>query len=183
MSINFEDALHAKRKAKQLRDYFNKYGRIFILVDATSHDVQLPDALKGDVALPLVLNSRMPQPIYIKDTHLESNFSFSGIAHQCVIPMSRIWAAYLPDSDLSSGLVWDDAMPETMKLVQHKGEESEMKTKDAEAAHQHSMKISAVDKPKVVRKALDQKANKEGKGGKRKSEISGRKTGHLRVIK
>jgi len=178
VSINFKDALNAKRKAKQLRDYFNKHGRIFILVDATSHDVQLPDSLKGDAALPLVLNSRMPQPIYIKDTHLESNFSFSGVAHQCVIPMARIWAAYLPDSDIASGLIWDDVMPEIMKLVKHEAATHEDSPKDDEIGNKGINKVSIVDKPKAVKEDVTTKTGKDGK-----HDDKARKVGHLRVVK
>jgi stringent starvation protein B len=113
MSINFEDAL----KAKQLRDYFHEKGRIYIVVDATSDDVVVPDFLKGDPALRLVLNTRMPQPIYIRDSFVESNFTFSGVSHQCVIPLSYIWAAYVPEQDLESGLMWESNIPETVRMV------------------------------------------------------------------
>ncbi|MDQ7003183.1 MAG: ClpXP protease specificity-enhancing factor SspB [Ghiorsea sp.] len=113
MSVSFEDAL----KAKKLRDFFYEHKRIFILVDAAADDVQLPEHLKHDHALPLVLNARMPQPIHIQDSQLESNFSFSGVSQHCVIPMKRIWAAYLPEQDLSSGMVWEDAMPDALKAV------------------------------------------------------------------
>ncbi len=123
MPIRFEDAL----KAKQLREYFYEHKRIFILVDATADDVELPEHLKGEHALPLVLNVRVPEPIYIRDTFLESNFSFSGVKHHCVIPMGRIWAAYLPGKDLSSGIVWENAMPEVVKLVMQGAEDIKQK--------------------------------------------------------
>lgn len=113
MAIEFNDAL----KAKQLRQYFDASGRIFIVVDATSDDVLVPEHLRGDPGLRLVLNARMPQPIYIRDAFLESNFSFGGTAHHCVIPMRCIWAAYLPDADMSSGLVWEKDMPETIRMM------------------------------------------------------------------
>lgn len=123
VAINFENAL----KAKQLRKFFNEKGRIYIVVDAISDDVIVPEFLQGDPALRLVLNTRMPQPIYIRDGFVESNFSFSGVAHHCVIPMNRIWAAYVPEQDLTSGLVWDDCVPETVKMVLDAVEDAEPK--------------------------------------------------------
>ena len=92
MSLSFADAA----KAKELRDYFNRYGRIYIVVDATGDDVVLPDNLKGDPALRLVLSLRMPQQIHIRDDRLDSDFSFSGQIYACRIPMHTIWAAYQP---------------------------------------------------------------------------------------
>ncbi len=167
MSIKFEDAL----KAKQLRKFFDEKGRIYIVVDATTDDVIVPDFLQGDPALRLVLNTRMPQPIYIRDGFVESNFSFSGAAHHCVIPMNRIWAAYVPDLDMESGLIWQDSIPETVKMV-----------------------LDAVDDIKP--EALEEKETKpsmtliqssEKDGDKKKTQSvsakKGKKRGHLRVVK
>jgi len=153
VSISFEDAL----KAKQLREYFNEKGRVYIVVDATRDEVDVPDFLKGDPALRLVLNARMPQPIYIRDSFLESNFTFSGLAHHCVVPMNCIWAAYQPDADMSSGLIWDEAIPETVKAMM-----------DA---------IAELEEHDEVEQVVDneQQAKEEQK--------TGRKVGHLRVIK
>ncbi len=113
MSISFKDAL----KAKKLRDFYSEQGRIYIVVDATSDDVEVPEFLKGDPMLRLVLNVRMAQPVFIRDTLLESKFSFSGVSHHCVIPMSRIWATYLPDEDISSGIIWDEDTPEMIRSL------------------------------------------------------------------
>jgi stringent starvation protein B len=154
MNINFEDAL----KAKKLRDFFYEHKRIFILVDAAADDVQLPEHLKHDHALPLVLNARMLEPIHIRDSSLESNFSFSGVSQHCVVPMKRIWAAYLPEQDLSSGIIWEDAVPKRMReQVQQEGlmQEKEVKTQVA----------TDVD------------------GGRASVLDGGRKVGHLRVVK
>ncbi|MDX8388139.1 MAG: ClpXP protease specificity-enhancing factor SspB [Ghiorsea sp.] len=156
VSINFEDAL----KAKKLRAYFNEHGRIYIIVDATSDDVMVPDFLKGDPALPLVLNARMPQPIYIRDSFLESNFTFSGVSHHCVIPMNRIWASYLPESDMSSGMVWDEAVPEVVKVMMD----------DAQSPEQ-------VDVNKKDNEANQQPVQAKVSAG------PGKQVGHLRVIK
>jgi len=154
MSINFENAL----KAKKLRDFFYEHKRIFILVDAAADDVQLPEHLKHDHALPLVLNARMPQPIHIRDALLESNFSFSGVSQHCVIPMKRIWAAYLPEQDLSSGIIWEDAVPESVReQVQQEGLLQKKEVKIQVATDVDVEKPSAFD--------------------------GGRKVGHLRVVK
>lgn len=154
MSISFGDAL----KAKKIREYFNDKGRIYIVVDATSDDVMVPDFLKGDPALRLVLNTRMPQPIYIRDSFIESNFSFSGVSHHCVIPMNRIWAAYMPDADIESGMIWDESMPETVKIVLEAADELKDKVEEQMQA-ESTAKVDSFDATK------------------------GRKVGHLRVIK
>ncbi|MDQ7004467.1 MAG: ClpXP protease specificity-enhancing factor SspB [Ghiorsea sp.] len=163
MSIQFEDAL----KAKQLRNYFHEQGRIYIVVDATSQDVNVPDFLRGDPALRLVLNTRMPQAIHIRDGFVESNFSFSGVVHHCVIPLSRIWAAYVPDQDLDSGLMWDDCVPETVKLVFEMA--SELTS---------SEEISPLQLVKP-----EQGTPKEQVSIKDKTKKEGKKFGHLRVVK
>jgi len=159
MSISFEDAL----KAKKLRQFFNEKGRIYIVVDATSDDVVVPDFLLGDPALRLVLNTRMPQPIYIRDSFVESNFSFSGVSHHCVIPMNRIWAAYVPEQSMESGLVWEDSIPETVKMVLEAVED--IKDESGDESEDEALKNSA--------EAPEQPSPK----------VQGRKVGHLRVVK
>jgi len=113
MSLSFSDAA----KAKQLREYFNRHGRIYIVVDATRDEVIVPESLHGDPALRLVLNMRMPQMIKIGDDRLDSDFSFSGQIFSCQIPMHTIWAAYLPEGDLEQGIIWDDCVPEMIKAI------------------------------------------------------------------
>jgi stringent starvation protein B len=113
MTIQFTNAA----KAKQLREFFQQHGRVYIVVDATHDDVDVPDFLKGDPALRLVLNNRMPQPIHIHDDALTSDFSFSGQPHSCYIPMAYIWAAYQPEGDMEQGLIWEDCVPETIRVV------------------------------------------------------------------
>ncbi|WP_038247759.1 ClpXP protease specificity-enhancing factor SspB [Ghiorsea bivora] len=159
MSVNFEDAL----KAKKLRDFFYEHKRIFILVDAAADDVQLPEHLKHDHALPLVLNARMPQPIHIRDSSLESKFSFSGVSQHCVIPMKRIWAVYLPEQDLSSGILWEDDMPESIKTqVQQEVNMSE--------EEMQTLTDATVEKSSAA-------------AGETKASDVGRKVRHLRVVK
>jgi len=165
MSINFSDAL----KAKKLRNYFHEKGRIYIVVDATSDEVQVPEFLKGDPALRLVLNTRMPQPIYIRDGFVESNFSFSGAAHHCVIPLNRIWAAYVPEQDLDSGLMWDDCVPETVKMVFEAVDELKQHGKDASPVQLVAKEMSAEKNTTTA--------------GKHNKEKEGKKFGHLRVVK
>jgi len=163
VSINFEDAL----KAKKLRQFFNDTGRIYIVVDATRDEVEIPSFLKGDPALRLVLNARMPQPIYIRDSFLESNFTFSGTAHHCVIPMDCIWAAYQPDLDMTSGLIWDDAIPETVQA---------MMAAMGDLAEEEEIHVKVVEGSPAKEESMTD--------GEQKAEIGkGRKVGHLRVIK
>jgi stringent starvation protein B len=113
MSLSFSDAA----KAKQLREFFARHGRIYVVVDATGDEVDIPDYLKGDPALRLVLNVRMPQPIYISDGMIESEFSFSGQVHHCRIPMHMIWATYLPGGEMEQGIIWEQDVPETIRSV------------------------------------------------------------------
>jgi len=113
MSIEFAGAA----KARELREYFSRHGRIYIVVNTTGDDVLVPDHLRGDPALRLVLNVRMPQHIKITDDCLESDFTFSGSPFHCVIPMQAIWAAYMPEQQLENGMLWEDDVPETIRAV------------------------------------------------------------------
>ncbi|MDX8389627.1 MAG: ClpXP protease specificity-enhancing factor SspB [Mariprofundaceae bacterium] len=112
-----DQSLKSAAKAKQLREFFAKHGRIYIMVNTTDKGVIVPDHLKQELGLPLVLNSRMPQHIHIHATALESTFSFSGQAFGCYIPMHAIWAAYLPEQSLEQAIYWEDALPEEMRSM------------------------------------------------------------------
>lgn len=113
MSIEFAGAA----KARELRTYFSRHGRIYIVVNTTGDDVLVPDHLRGDPALRLVLNVRMPQHIRITDDSLESDFTFSGSPFHCVIPMQAIWAAYMPEQQMENGILWEEDVPETIRAV------------------------------------------------------------------
>jgi len=104
-------------KARELREYFSRHGRIYIVVNATSDEVQVPEHLHGDPALRLVLNVRMPQHIHINDEVLESDLTFSGSPYHCVIPMHAVWAAYMPEQQLENGILWEEDVPETIRAV------------------------------------------------------------------
>lgn len=145
-------------KAKQLREYFARNGRIYIVVNAPLEDVRLPDHLKGDPALRLVLNTRMPQPIYIRDDALESDFSFGGQVTSCRIPMHAIWAAYVPEQDIEQGILWEEDVPETIHALVNAARGVEL---DAE--------------PEVI----DETASPESE----ESAPAGRQVRHLRVVK
>ncbi|MDQ6963513.1 MAG: ClpXP protease specificity-enhancing factor SspB [Mariprofundales bacterium] len=103
--------LAAARRAKELRDYFDSSGRIHIVVDATRDDVQVPPHLKGDHALCLLLNVRMPQIIEINRDGVKSTLSFSGNPFDCFIPIDAIWAAYQPNMSLDQGIIWLEQIP------------------------------------------------------------------------
>ena len=171
MSLSFSNAA----KAKALREYFSRHGRIYIVVDATSNDVLLPDNLKGDPALRLVLNARMPQPILIRDDRLDSDFSFSGTVYSCQIPMHTIWAAYLPDGELEQGIIWDEDVPELIKAIV-KAVRSNITETDAlpngEIAAEDTQDNTATGVSVIDGGAADGKTSR-----------SERKTGHLRVVK
>ena len=172
MSLSFSDAA----KAKALREYFARHGRIYIVVDATSDDVLVPEGLKGDPALRLVLNSRMPQPILIRDDRLESEFSFSGKGFACRIPMQSIWAAYLPDAGLEQGIIWDEDVPELIRAIvkavrgnlPERGESAPADSVADEEAGVRPGGISVID---------------GGVEAGKKAGRSRRKSGHLKVVK
>ncbi|MDQ6957505.1 MAG: ClpXP protease specificity-enhancing factor SspB [Mariprofundaceae bacterium] len=158
MTVEFAGAA----KAKQLREYFTRHGRIYIVVNATDDDVIVPEHLHGDPALRLVLNVRMPQAIIIKDGVLESKLSFSGNLFHCSIPMQAIWAAYMPEQQIENGILWEDDIPETIRAV----------VKAVRGMREENNKDEPENNPDT--KPLKPEA-KEGQGGRR--------VGHLRVIK
>ncbi|MDQ6960999.1 MAG: ClpXP protease specificity-enhancing factor SspB [Mariprofundaceae bacterium] len=107
-------AFSQAQKSKDVQKYFQQQGRIHIVVNASRDDVILPDFLKGDPALRLVLNCRMPQPIHFFHDRIESQFSFSGVLSLCVIPLSAIWAAYPPELSMEDGLMWESDIPDVI---------------------------------------------------------------------
>ncbi len=113
MPLQFSEAA----KARQLREYFARHGRIYIVVNATGDDVIVPEHLHGDPALRLVLNVRMPQTIHIRDNVLESELSFSGRLFHCRIPMQAIWATYVPELKIENGILWEEDVPETIREI------------------------------------------------------------------
>ncbi|MDQ6993726.1 MAG: ClpXP protease specificity-enhancing factor SspB [Mariprofundus sp.] len=167
MSVSFSDAA----KAKELRDYFGRFGRIYIVVDATRDDVILPDNLKGDLALRLVLSMRMPQQIHIRDDRLESDFSFGGQIFPCRIPMHTIWGAYQPEGELEQGLIWEESIPEIIKSMMQ-GIEVDLPEANIQSHKPVSAPISLI---------------KGGGGNGRPSPTANttppRKGSHLRVVK
>lgn len=168
MSLSFANAA----KAKKLNAFFQKHARIYIVVDATGEDVIVPNFLKGDPALRLVLNMRMPQPIHIRDDALESDFSFSGQVYTCWIPMDRIWAAYLPEGDMEHGIVWEEDVPETIRAVVNAVRNLKEEAPDDalnETAESEDQPVVAVDES-------DQSDDSDDKSVERKVR-------HLRVVK
>lgn len=161
MSIEFAGAA----KARELRKYFSRHGRIYIVVNAIGDDVLVPEHLHGDPALRLVLNVRMPQHIHIGDEALESDFTFSGSPFHCVIPMHAIWAAYIPEQQLENGILWENDVPETIravvKAVRKIGEDAD---DDAAVATEQQRQAASGDA----------KPDKKPGAGRR---------GHLRVVK
>jgi len=158
MTVEFAGAA----KAKQLREYFARHGRIYIVVNATGDDVVVPEHLHGDPALRLVLNARMPQAIIIKDEGLESEFSFSGNLFHCSVPMQAIWAAYVPEQQIENGILWEDDVPETIRAV----------VKAVRGMREENSKSNTESSPDAeTLKSEDEK------------EQGGRRVGHLRVIK
>lgn len=168
MSLSFSDAV----KAKQLREYFNRYGRIYIVVDATRDEVVVPDNLKGDPALRLVLNMRMPQQIHIRDDRLDSDFSFSGRIFSCHIPMHTIWAAYQPEGELEQGLIWDESMPEVIRTIVDALQENLPDEESGEVAPVAGERGSSSSMTVI-----------SGGSSPASEPAKERKTGHLRVIK
>jgi len=163
MSIEFAGAA----KARELRTYFSRHGRIYIVVNATGDDVQVPDHLHGDPALRLVLNVRMPQQIMIGDDTFESDLTFSGTSYHCVIPMQAIWAAYVPEHQLENGILWEDDVPETIRTVVK-----------AVRSMRDDVEISAQARAEAL---LPE--DKKPADAQRETPSRGKKVGHLRVVK
>ncbi len=162
MPTDFSDAA----KAKQIREFFQRHGRIYIVVDATGDDVEVPERFRGDPALRLVLNVRMPQPIYIRTDAIESEFSFGGVPYPCRIPMRRIWAMYVPGREQETGVVWERDVPEIIRAV-------------AQAA-----RASAAEEPEEPQQARSEEEKAQTDTNEHSPEPSKpRRVRHLRVIK
>ncbi len=159
MTLSFSNAA----KAKQLREYFQQHGRIYIVVDATQDDMTIPERLLGDPALRLVLNVRMPQTIHIRDEELISDFSFGGSIFPCRIPMARIWASYLPEGNMETGIIWEQDVPETIRTVVQAVRNLQEQAKEAAVAESSA---ASDDAPAAE-----------------VAEAGGRKIRHLRVVK
>jgi len=106
--------LNQAQKSKDIQAFFQEQGRIHIVVDARREDVILPAHLKGNPALRLVLNCRMPQSIHFFHNRIESKFSFSGVSSLCIIPIQAIWAACHPEHIIDSDLMWEDDIPDIL---------------------------------------------------------------------
>jgi len=158
----------AAAKARQLREYFSRHGRIYIVVNAMDDDVVVPERLRGDPALRLVLNVRMPQAIHIRDDVLESEFSFSGGLFRCSIPMPAIWAAYVPEQQIGNGILWENDVPEAVRDVIRAVRGMREEGGDAEAGNMRTANLPAGDK--------------KPEGGAAQ-QTGGRRAGHLRVVK
>ncbi len=155
------------RKAREIRDYFDRYGKIHLIVDATRDDVTVPPHLKGDPALCLLLNVRMPQRIDIGKDGVASCLSFSGQPFSCHVPMAAIWAVYQPQGSLEEGLVWPEAIPSEVQQV--------MQTLIADAEDEDEGRAGA---PHAEREdsAVEPSSPAETGPG------SGRRKGHLRIV-
>ncbi len=156
MSVSFSDAA----KARQLRDYFARHGRVYIVVNASADDVRIPPHLRGDPALRLILNQRMPQPIHIRDDALVSDFSFGGTVYSCHIPMHTIWAVYPAAGELEQGIVWEQDVPEMIR-----------------ALTQAARDLAEQEEQADVSEAPETPAPQQ------EPDLPGRKVRHLRVIK
>ncbi len=200
MSIEFAEAA----KARELRTYFSRHGRVYVVVNATGDDVQVPEHLHGDPALRLVLNVRMPQQIMIGDDTLESDLTFSGIPYHCVIPMHAIWAAYVPEQQLENGIVWEEDVPETIRTmvkavrsmrddVEISGEHYQPDVALAAESSDYIEQTADTDKTKQTdhtdkTKQTDhtdktKQTDHTDKTKQTDTPVSGRKIGHLRVVK
>ncbi|RMH49947.1 MAG: hypothetical protein D6682_08190 [Zetaproteobacteria bacterium] len=103
------------RKAREIREYFDRNGRVHLVLDATRDDVVVPPHLKEDPALCLLISVRMPQRIEISKDGLKSVFSFSGRPFACHVPMAAIWAAYRPGTAPEDGLIWIEDIPPSVR--------------------------------------------------------------------
>jgi len=172
MSIEFAGAA----KARELRTYFSRHGRVYVVVNATSDDVQVPEHLHGDPALRLVLNVRMPQQIMIGDEALESDLTFSGTSFHCVIPMHAIWAVYEPEQQLENGIVWEEDVPETIRSMV----KAVRSIRDGVEISGEHYKPEA---PLVAENSVHKQTPDINQTKQADAPAAGRKVGHLRVVK
>jgi stringent starvation protein B len=108
----------------------------------------------------------MPQPIYISEGMIESEFSFSGQVHHCRIPMRMIWATYLPGGEMEQGLIWEQDVPETIRSV-------------VQAVRGLSPEQEADALPAEAEPEPEASSDQEASG----EQPPGRQVRHLRVIK
>ncbi|OIO68131.1 MAG: hypothetical protein COW19_02000 [Zetaproteobacteria bacterium CG12_big_fil_rev_8_21_14_0_65_55_1124] len=161
-------------KARELRAYFSRHGRIYIVVNTTGDDILVPEYLRGDPALRLVLNVRMPQHIRITDDSLESDLTFSGSPFHCVIPMQAIWAAYMPEQQLENGILWEDDVPETIRAVV----KAVRSMRDDTDQDEDGDAISSIPSP-----AMSQEHTVSAIVDADVPSPAGRRVGHLRIVK
>jgi len=139
------------QKSKDIQQYFQQQGRVYIVVDARHEGVVLPAYLKVDPTLRLILNCRMAKPIHFFHNRIESQFSFSGIASRCVIPMAAIWAAYHPELSMEEGLIWEQDIPDVLlKKEEEVGQnESEVQVGHVKTEDTKDDKSNTVDMPRT----------------------------------
>ncbi len=178
MSVSFSNAV----KSRQLRDYFHRHGRIYIVVDTTAHDVELPEHLIGDPSLRLILNVRMPQVIDIRDHGIESVFTFGGTPYSCRIPMNAIWAAYPPEGEIEEGLVWEESIPELIKAVLEEAYNN-INSNDLITESHETSKPETITEEEVVAPKLSAVEESKDTHTKPKAASKKRVGNHLRVVK
>lgn len=101
-------------KPEVIRFLLETEGRVMLCVDATLEGVDVPRRFQRDRELRLVLNVRMPQPIYVQPDHIESELRFGGVPHHCIVPLTAVWGAYNPDT--GHGVFWPDSMPDIIRF-------------------------------------------------------------------
>lgn len=173
--------LHRVAKAKQLQAFLQEQVRIYIMVDATRDDVDVPEFLQGDPALRLVLNLRMPQIITIDYASIRSDLSFSGQVHACTIPLDAVWAACDKNGDMTAGLFWEESVPSLMREAMRVLSDVDL----ADSTIEHSVDdiVARISLASESDSRLED-AEKPGEEADTKPGSSKRaKASHLRVIK
>ncbi|MBF0370690.1 MAG: hypothetical protein HQL52_14655 [Magnetococcales bacterium] len=100
-------------KADVVRLLLENEGRVMLYLNATRSGVEVPRRLMNDQGLRLILNRKMPHPIHVTATGVESELRFGGVPHYCIIPYSALWGALNPDT--GHGMYWPDSMPEPIR--------------------------------------------------------------------
>lgn len=160
-------------------------GDTMICLNARHQGVRVPPQHANDPALRLILNLNFPQPIEVTAAGISAKLSFGGRRMACYIPMEALWAAFDPHS--KQGMMWPDSMPPEVlaELAAPQQESAPAEPVPPESADPSSPQprprlITGQDQPTST--APDQGADSAAPG-KDQEPGSGRRRGHLRVVK
>jgi len=150
---------HSQDKQTALLDMLDK-GLTMVHLDARAESVDVPPQFQDDAHLRLNFSYRFSlETFVVDDTGISVKLSFGGIEHLCSIPWSAVFA--MTHNETGESRVWAmDIPPELIQEVERAAQSTEL-----------------VPKPSIqsVRESADDSHSDD--------ESTGRRVGHLRVIK